>query len=320
MTRVRPKDKQKERLFKANANRCCVCKFPNLGLEIHHIDGDSSNTIDSNLAVLCAEDHDHHHRPKLYSKALNHLELSAQVIAEHKQSWEAFVIEARRDAPTVVATLSMYGTDEYIHSLHLAMQWPDERIEYEQSFHLSLKSPDLLTDEIIAEVQAIGSNMQLVCIDKPLLPEHCPCCGTGYSRTIKPAIVTRLTDPAWKTDSVCSIYINPKQASLSILFALRDADPLFTGSLHLCQGRFLHYKNDYYEERVPLRDSPSVRTQATSIIKSTIEEWKPAHVIIGTGDHDEPSTITKINLPRCWEIRSPVHRSAGPTRKIPKGR
>jgi hypothetical protein len=34
-------------------------------------------------------------------------------------SWEAFVIEANQPEPTVIATLSAYGTEELIHSLQL---------------------------------------------------------------------------------------------------------------------------------------------------------------------------------------------------------
>lgn len=300
MARVDPTDAQRMRLLEANAHRCCVCKLPNLGLHLHHIDGNSSNTIDRNLAVLCVEDHDRHHRPKPYSASVNHLELRADVITDNKRSWEAFVVEARQDAPTVIATLAAYGSVEAVHSFQLVMQWPDERIEYKRSFHLLDATPDRLTDEIIAEVKAIGPHVKLVSVSQPLPIEYCPCCGTGYSRTVKPAIVTRLTDPAWQTDSICSIYINPTQASLAVSMFLKDGC-LFSGSLHLCQDSFLHYANDYYEERVAVRKSPSVRAQATGIIRSVIKEWGPAKILIGTGDHDLPTLIENLELPRCWE-------------------
>jgi 5-methylcytosine-specific restriction endonuclease McrA len=58
MGRVDPTPKQRQRLYDANANRCCVSKRNDVGLHIHHIDEDSSNSIDENLAVLCVEDHD----------------------------------------------------------------------------------------------------------------------------------------------------------------------------------------------------------------------------------------------------------------------
>ena len=303
MIRVDPTDSQRTRLFEANAHRCCVCKRPNLGLHLHHIDGDSSHTVDDNLAVLCVEDHDRHHRPGPYSTVANHLDLSPKVIADHKQSWQAFVVEARRETPTVIATLAAYGTFETIHSLQLVMQWSDERIEYKRSFHLLDANLDRLTDEIIAEVKAIGPHLQIALLSEPLPIEHCPCCGTGTSRTIKPALVTRLTDPTWPTDSTCTIYVNPKQPSLAITVFLRE-ERLFSGSLHLCVGRFLHYANDYYDERIPIRKSPSVRTQVSAIIHSVIKEWAPANLMIGTGNPDSPSLIESLALPRCWENRA----------------
>jgi hypothetical protein len=282
-------------------------------LHLHHIDGNSSNTIDDNLAVLCVEDHDRHHRPAPYSATANHLDLSPKVIAEHKESWEAFVIEASCEAPMVVATLAAYGTEECIHSLQLVMQWPDERIEYKRSFHLLDANIDRLTDEVIAEAQAIGPHVKLIILNDPLPIEHCPCCGSGYSRTVKPALVTRLTDPTWHTDSACSIYINPKEPSLAVSVWLRD-QRLFSGRLHLCQGTDLHYTNDHYAERVPLSESRSVRAQASAIVRSVLKEWTPAQILISTGDHDSPSLIDKLDLPRCWEKRAyaPSYR---PTRK-----
>jgi hypothetical protein len=136
MARANPTSTQKERLLQANAFRCCVCKRRSVGVHLHHIDGNSSNTVDENLAVLCVEDHDRHHRPDEYESRANHLELDANEILRLKNSWEAFVVEANRPDPRVIATLSAYGTEEVIHSLQLVMQWPDERIEYKRSFHL----------------------------------------------------------------------------------------------------------------------------------------------------------------------------------------
>src|ERR1035438_1712344 len=125
MGRINPARRQRKRLLTANANRCCVCKRQGVGLHLHHIDEDSSNTVDENLAVLCVEDHDRHHRPGSYGFQVSHLELGPEQIRQHKQSWEAFVIEAQQSNPRVVATLAAYGTVELIHSLQLIMQWPD---------------------------------------------------------------------------------------------------------------------------------------------------------------------------------------------------
>src|SRR4051812_16199643 len=124
MSRVNPKGAQKQRLLKMNAFRCCVCKRGSVGFHFHHIDGDPSNTVDPNLAVLCVEDHDKHHRPGEYGARAHHLELDAREILRLKNSWESFVLESNKPSPKVLATLSCYGTEELIHSLQLVMQWP----------------------------------------------------------------------------------------------------------------------------------------------------------------------------------------------------
>lgn len=196
MARRKPTPTQRERLLEPNASRCCVCKRGNIGFNLHHIDGNPSNTVDENLSVLCVEDHDRHHRPDEYESPSNHLELQPNEILRFKNSWEAFVLEANQPDPKVLATLSCYGTAEMILSLQLVMQWPDERIEYKRSFHLLDRDLDRLTDEVFEELAAIGPRVKMVLIDQPLPVEHCHACRIGLSRTVKPALVLRLTDPA----------------------------------------------------------------------------------------------------------------------------
>ena len=300
MSRVEPTDAQKQRLLEANAFRCCVCKRSSIGFNFHHIDGDSSNTVDQNLAVLCVEDHDKNHRPIEYNGRANHLELDAKEILHLKDSWEAFVGEAKKSDPKVLATLSGYGTKDLVHSLQLVMQWPDERIEYKRDFHLLDGDLDRLTDEVFKELDSIGPHVKVAVINQPLPVEHCPCCGAGLSRTMKPAVVTRLTDPAWATDSLCCIYINPIQPSLALVFFL-SKQQLLSGSLHLCQGKYLHYHSEGVNDRVPVKLKPSVRAQATRIVNHILNEWTPARTLIGTGDPDDPKIISDLKLPKVWE-------------------
>jgi hypothetical protein len=303
MARVKPTKSQRERLLKANAFRCCVCKRSSVGLHFHHIDGDSSNTVDGNLAVLCVQDHDRHHRPSEYERRPNHLELDAKEILRLKNSWEGFVIEGRRPDPKVIATLSAYGTKRLIHSLQLVMQWPDGRIEYQRSFHLLDGDLDRLTDGVFEELAAIGPKVKLAMINEPLPVEHCPSCLTGFSRTLKPAVVIRLTDPEWATESACGIYINPDKPSIAITLSLRE-EQILSGSLHLCQGKFLDYSSEGIDDRVRISDKPSIRAQATRIVNQVLNEWMPSKVFIGTGDPDKPEIIKTLALPKCWEVRA----------------
>jgi hypothetical protein len=299
MARVNPKVAQRDRVLKANANRCCVCKRYGVGLHLHHIDQDSSHTVDNNLAVLCVEHHDRHHRPAPYHRAVNHLELNPEEIRKCKRSWEAFVSETRKPFPKVIATLSAYGSYEAIHSVQLVMQWSD-RIEYKRSYHLPDGNLDKMTDAVMDELKDFGPGVKLALVDKPLPVEHCPSCGTGYSRTLNPPIVIRSTDPEWSTQSVCAIYINPEAPSLALSFGLRD-EHLFSGHLHLCQGRFLHYSCNGIDERVAVQPRRSVRAQAPRIVRRILKDWTPAKVLIGTGNADAPELIEQLNLPACWE-------------------
>jgi len=300
MDRVDPTHAQKKRLLEANAHKCCVCKRSSIGFNFHHIDGDSSNTVDENLAVLCVEDHDVHHRPGEYPDRINHLDMNAEDILAAKNSWENFVLEARKPNPEVIATLSSYGTYELIHSLQLVLQWPDERIEYKRSFHLLDGDLDSLTDHVFDELASIGPNVKFGVIDEPLPVEHCPCCGSGFSRTLKSAVVTRMTNPKWNIESSCFIYINPSRPSIALVFFL-GYQQLLSGSLHLCRGRYLHYHCDGIDERIAVKSGISVRAQTQEIVNHILNEWSPATVLIGTGDPDVPDLLEDLELPDIWE-------------------
>jgi hypothetical protein len=197
------------------------------------------------------------------------------------------------------------------------MQWPDERIEYTRSFHLLDGDLDRLTDEVFKELASIGPGVKMAVINQPVPVEHCPCCGVGFSRTMKPAVVARLTDPAWATDSFCSIYINPTQPSLALVFFL-GRKQVMKGALHLCQGNYLHYASEGIDDRVPVRPKPSIRAQATQIVNHVLSEWAPAKIVIGTGDPDKPQIIPDLDLPKVWEKKR-LTRKMQPTGNRPIG-
>tara|TARA_B100001063_G_scaffold210174_1_gene207619 strand:- start:8130 stop:9146 length:1017 start_codon:yes stop_codon:yes gene_type:complete len=310
LARVRPSKKQRIRLTSANANRCCVCKRKGVGLHLHHIDGNNANTIDDNLAVLCVEDHDHHHRPGEYQKA-RHTELTSDKLLEYKRSWEAFVVEANKETPTVIAVVNVFGDYEHIHAAKIIFQWPNEKVEFERVFHLLEGDFDYWTDEMISEVNSLGKNINFVMINEPLPVEYCPCCGSGFSNTVKEAFVLKKTDPNWSTQSILSIYINPEIPSLAISLGLPQKN-LYSGSLHLCQGTHLHYTCNYYDERVEVKRRPSVRTQVTRLVQKIVSDFEPAHIFIGTGDHDTPELIDSFELPRVWETKSSKSRQKFP--------
>ncbi len=301
MARKNPTPSQRERLIKLNAGHCCVCKCYGVGLHLHHIDGDNSNTVDENIAVLCVEDHDRHHRPDKYTKA-KHTDLDNEKLLEYKLSWEAFVKNAQSPNPTVLAVVNIFGSIEQIHAAKIIFQWPNEKIEFERNFHLLEGNFDYWTSEMFFDVQSIGENIKLTIIDEPLPIEYCPCCGTGYSNTVKEAVVIKMTDPKWDSKSVMSVYINPQYPSLAISLGMPEKH-LYSASLHLCQKTHFHFVSDYHEERIRVKRRPSIRTQATNIVKKIISEWEPAHLYVGTGEHDNPELIEYLLLPEVWEQR-----------------
>jgi HNH endonuclease len=77
-------DKIATALLIANDHTCCICSEPRRAVQIHHIDGDSSNNNPSNLAVLCLDCH---------SRVTGHSgfgrRYSAEEVRGFKQRWEA---------------------------------------------------------------------------------------------------------------------------------------------------------------------------------------------------------------------------------------
>lgn len=65
-------------------HRCCICPEHRPVANIHHIDGDSSNSVESNAVGLCGECHPDVHTTSTMRRAITH----AQVMA-YKQDWIA---------------------------------------------------------------------------------------------------------------------------------------------------------------------------------------------------------------------------------------
>lgn len=296
--RKNPNPKQQQRLLKKNAGVCCVCKERGLGVNFHHIDGNNSHTVDENLAVLCVKDHDAHHRPQAYT-SLNHLELGAKYILKFKKSWEAFVAEATKPNPKVLAVINVFGNQAGIHAMKLVFQWQSGKIELVRMYHLLAGAVESWIDHAFNEIAWLSENIKIVIISDVFEPEYCPSCSSSLTTIIDENRAKKITSESWASDSVCSIYVNPTNPSLAIIISLKDKI-LCQGHLHLC-GSFLHFACAKYNERLRVRRKPSVRTQATRIIQKIIAEWEPGQILIGTGNPDSPSPIANLRLPECWE-------------------
>jgi hypothetical protein len=291
-------DPEKSNLLLLNAGVCCVCKARGAGINFHHIDHDPSNNDPSNIAILCVEDHDVHHRPKAYRKS-KHTDLGADKIRAYKEEWEAFVADAKKDHPQSIAVINAYGTVDEIHSVRLIFQKVDGKIVLERHYHLLDGPIEKWIDSTLEEMNDLAPNLKLTVINEPLSIDYCPCCGNSVSNTLDWNIATKMTAPDWPMQSAGAVYINPNQASLAITIGYKNAD-IISAHLHKC-GKYLHFQTPKFEERVLIRRSPSVRTQATRIVRKFIREWSPGRVFIGTGDPDTPHLIDEFLLPRVWE-------------------
>jgi hypothetical protein len=85
---------------------------------------------------------------------------------------------------------------------------------------------------MISEVQSIGEKVKLILVNEPLPVEYCPCCGKGFSNTVKEAVSFKATDPDWDKHSVMSVFINPENPSLALSLGVPDKH-LYSVSLHL---------------------------------------------------------------------------------------
>jgi hypothetical protein len=303
MARKNPTPKQRMSLLENNAYRCCVCKQSGVAFEIHHIDGDNSNTVESNLAVLCVSDHDNHHQPGKYTHKIFCKDLRPEVLLRYKNRWEDFVNEAKKENPEIIATLNFFGFEDSIHSMKLVLQRKDGSIEYEQLHHLHFGTPEDWIDDVLQEVQDIGQNIKVAIIDSPLDVALCPDHKRSYSQTIDWCMATKITASAWDEKSLLSIYINPEQPSLALTI-FYDDEHIFTATMHKCHGRFLLLESDGPNLRERIKRKPSIRSQVTFIVQNLINTWEPAIIMYGTGDPENPELIKSFNLPILWEKRS----------------
>lgn len=296
--RIRPAPGMRARLLSRNAHRCCVCKKSGVGLELHHIDGDRSNTTDANMAVLCVTDHDRHHRAAAY-RIVNHMELTAKAILGHKLSWEAFVAEARSENPRVLATVTMYGTEEYVHAAELVMQWP-YRMEYRKVYHQRDGEIEQWIDDIFRELDEVGKNVGIVFFNDALPDDHCPSCGTGLSNLVHASAAIRMTHPRWDAESACSIFVYPDRPAVDVAIGIAD-EVMFEAWVRPCKGTHIHVTTTERDTRIALRRRPSVRTQVSMALEAMIRQWQPAAVVIGTGSPKKPRLVDAFDLPACWE-------------------
>lgn len=298
MSRVNIPEKMYERLLEKNAHSCCVCKKTGIGLNLHHIDGDNSNTIDENLAVLCVNEHDAHHRPIKYP-SLKHLDLSKESLKEHKNKWEKFIEECKKDSPNVIATINAFGTEESIIGMRIIFQYTTGEMVFKREYQMLDGPMEMWIDNAINEVLRFGKNIKMAVINKPLAVEYCERDNQSLSTVLDEPAAVKVAVNDWKEKSIATIYVNPTQPSLAIAI-FYGSNHLLSIFIHRCKER-IHIL-DYKKERViNFNRKQSKRTQITNIVKRILREWEITQVVYGTGDDSNPTIITSLKLPHFWE-------------------
>ena len=74
-----------------NKRACCICHVPAKAIHLHHIDGDHSNAVEKNLAVLCLSHHDQATAGLNEGQVGLGVKLTPDEVRAHKVAWETAV-------------------------------------------------------------------------------------------------------------------------------------------------------------------------------------------------------------------------------------
>lgn len=142
-------DSVRTRILLANRHSCCVCH--RIDVQIHHIDGDASNNVDANLAVLCLPHHDKATAPPSLTARLRPPEIRA-----YKRSWEticanesirlarsrtAFFMVDYKNAERIRELFVQLSPNEYLRAYALLRDQlqEEEKWRKQQGFDVSLE-------------------------------------------------------------------------------------------------------------------------------------------------------------------------------------
>jgi hypothetical protein len=153
--------------------------------------------------------------------------------------------------------------------MQVLFQWADGTIEFERTYHQLDGTSEACIDNLMDQFEWLGKGVKLLMISEPLPVEYCPCCSSPLKRFLTENQYLRIFHKSWDTDSLCTIYINPSLPSLAISLFLNQ-ELIYKGHLHLC-GDSLHYCCSNFEEKSSVTKKPSVRTQATRVIREVMD-------------------------------------------------
>lgn len=278
-----------------------MCKEPGLGLEFHHIDGNPSNTVEENIAVLCVRDHDKEQRPHRYSKA-KHTDLHPDQIIQYKESWEAFVEEASKPNTEVLGLAILYGVGEIVSALRLTFQW-DDQVMWDKMINVTDSPLQSWGEQIVAIANWLGEHVRIVVENEIIQINFCEkCARDGRFSRLDPKLhsssIKKYTRAAWDTDSSVSIYVDPQKPFFSLGVLLED-EPIH-GVYIYKQGKSVAtfctepsckcHSTSFEEELSP----ENLEEQVKYILNSLLVKWEPARCNIFTLKDNTPVLLNDI--------------------------
>lgn len=294
-------------MLKKNNDVCCVCKTRGLGVNLHHLDGDRSNTVEANLAVLCVRDHDSHHRPKRYDP-VRHLSLGPEEIKKCKQLWEAFVAEASKSDTKILAVINIYGEKEFISALRIAFQW-EKHVGFQEVINASDLPQNLWMEKVYDIINWLGKDISTIVIDKILPFNFCPTCvdnGKSKPTRLDPklyeSITKKLTSATWDTDSSVSIYSDPDEPFLTFVVLL-GTEVVNCIRIHKEGKNIVIFCSDPLSEEeihVEKFSRKDLEEVIRDIIVDLILKWEPARCAFITREGDSLALINGIALNEAW--------------------
>jgi hypothetical protein len=184
--------------------------------------------------------------------------------------------------------------------MRLLFQTEDSKIVLQRMFNPLESSWEKWAESAMGDILWLSSKIPLVYVNSPLQIEYSQC-GHSLANVLDSNLAKKILAKDWNEKSICSIYINPSQASLALLIRYKDEN-LFAANLRK-HGSFLYLSCDNFDEEIALRKRPTVRTQVTQAVNKLLETWKPGQVFVGTGAQDDPDLIDDLHLPKIWEVR-----------------
>lgn len=285
-----------------NDHTCCICRVRSRPVQIHHIDGNNSNNLADNLAVLCLDDHNKASYPQGFSRRI-----SPGEIRMSKADWEELVRSKRAptyrgDSKRFYATICGYGNEYDIEAVEVVIHDKNGKIYNKLVVHRHDCPLDTATTQIVDFIAEHGVYQSFM-IDRCLPIDYCPNCQKALS-TITDAEKMDIVEKRIKPNPNFIVYINPKQCNLQISVS-RGLEMNLIVFIHLCSnGLVLQYEHadsgKVSLDTLMPENSKYIEKQIKDLIWEVAKTTGYKKISFFAGDPDNPKLVKYLNLPSSW--------------------